>query len=63
MTAFPASWADLPIEQRRIRAECAHPAGSFVESRPEGIARSVSECFEEPGGIPDTWRSRPGAGP
>jgi acyl-coenzyme A synthetase/AMP-(fatty) acid ligase len=47
VTASPEAWADLPIEQRLIRARCAHPAGSFVEFRPERIAQSVSECFEE----------------
>lgn len=47
MTAPLRAWADLPAEQRRIRATSAHPAGSFVEFRPERIAQSISECFEE----------------
>lgn len=44
---LPESWADLPAHQRRIRARAAHPAGSFVEFRPERIAQSVAECFEQ----------------
>ncbi len=47
MTALPASWADLPEAQRRIRVRSAHPARSFVEFTPERIDQPISACFEE----------------
>jgi amino acid adenylation domain-containing protein len=38
---------NFPPEQRAIRDKCFHPAGTFVEFKPEEIEQSIPERFEQ----------------
>jgi non-ribosomal peptide synthetase component F len=46
-TMGPGVGFDVPIEQRRIQAKCAHPSGAFTEFEKPALERSISERFEQ----------------
>ena len=47
MSEFTRQITNLPPEQRRIRAKCFHPTGTFVEFKKEEIEQSIPERFEK----------------
>jgi amino acid adenylation domain-containing protein len=47
MREFTRQITNLPPEQRRIRAKCFHPTGTFVEFKKEEIEQSIPERFEK----------------
>src|SRR5262245_65908080 len=38
---------DVPMQQRRIQAKCAHPSGTFAEFAKAALDQSISERFEQ----------------
>ena len=47
MSEFTRQIPNLPSEQRRIRAKCFHPTGTFVEFKKEEIEQSIPERYEK----------------
>ena len=47
MSDRPKLIADLPPEQRAIRAKCLHPSGNFVEFTKDEIEQSIPSRFEK----------------